>query len=451
MRLSVEGGKKTVTSIKKPAVMPKPLLPHVKKVSNYVAPMKKIVKAAAAAKPKIISKPKPISGNDWFQTQTNNKSAVAAVNEKIATKKISGDDWFETKTNNKAAVDNLNKILANARKAADSVYVAPGSYGGYGGGGGGSGGSSGGGSGGSSGGSSGGGSGGSSGGSTSRQPVYDQSKDPAYLTSQAKLNDLWKQSSGYKDQIDAMMKTGFTYDPTKDASYTSLQALATKNAKSASGEAMESMNDRGILNSTIMGDRLGQIEQTAQDAVTAQVPVLKNAAYGQYMDKMSTLNSMWTTTNQQAQTERAFGEDTRRWNVDYNLEVDKFNTSNTHWDQEFNTANSHWNQEFNYNASQDAVNNSFKSDQIGLSYMEYDMQKAGQLQDAQGYKNATNTNNVLGELLQYKSATDALSQISKNGTTYANSGVSFTDLLVGLEKRWPGFGAAAKKKNVSFN
>jgi hypothetical protein len=222
------------------------------------------------------------------------------------------------------------------------------------------------------------------------------------------------------------LKQGFKYDPNTDPSYKSLQTLATKNAKIAKGEAMETLNDRGILNSTITSDRMGQIEQTAQDAVTAQVPTLQNAAYGRYMDKINQLNNLWTSTVSQANAERA-----------YNLEVDKYETSK---DQ--------WNQEFDYRKGQDAINNQFEQDRIQLSYYDYDLRKVGLAQEQVGIKNEQSTQEALGELLTYKSADDALNQMRKNMDSYLNKGVSITDLINGLEKVWPGFEDKAGKTSV---
>lgn len=290
----------------------------------------------------------------------------------------------------------------------------------------------------------GGGGGSSSGGKTSNNgtsagsaPGYNQAKDPNYIASLAKLNGLWQQANGYKGQIDGMMKTGFTYDPNKDASYKSLQELATKNAKIASGEAMETMNDRGIVNSTVTGDRLGQIEQTAQDAVTAQIPGLKNAAYGQYMDKLSTLNNLWNSTVAQAQQERSFNEDKRRWELGYQMDQDQFNTSK-----------SQWNQTFNYQKSQDEINNAFKDEQLNLDYLNYDLADAKQAQDLIGVNNQAQTNAVITELLKYKTKEDIIKHLQANVGKYNETGANISAILTALNKYFPGIEQEATKKKA---
>jgi hypothetical protein len=266
---------------------------------------------------------------------------------------------------------------------------------------------------------------------------YDQTKDPAYLSSIAKLNDLWKQANGYKGQIDTMMTGGFTYDPEKDASYKSLQTLATKNAKIASGEALETMNDRGILNSTVTSDRLGQIEQTAQDAVTAQVPNLKNAAYGQYMDKLGTLNNLWNSTVAMAQQERSFSEDKRRWELGYQMDQDQFNT-----------AKDQWNQTFDYNAAQDSINNSFKDSQLEIDRLNYDLNAVKQSQDAIGVNNKTETQSAITELLLYKTKADIIKHLQDNVVKYNRSGANISEILSALNKYYPGIEDEAQGKKT---
>jgi hypothetical protein len=218
-----------------------------------------------------------------------------------------------------------------------------------------------------------------------------------------------------------MMTSGFTYDPEKDASYKSLQALATKQAKIASGEAMETMNDRGILNSTVTGDRIAQVEQTAQDAVTAQVPNLKNAAYGQYMDKLSTLNNMWNSMVNQAQAERAFTEDKRRWELGYQMDKDKFNTGVNQW-----------NQEFNYKQVQDKVSADIENQKLQLSSM-------ASWQDAAGFKNTQQTNQALSELLEFTDPDKAYKHLASKSTTYVQNGAGLSELLIALKNRFPGY------------
>lgn len=266
----------------------------------------------------------------------------------------------------------------------------------------------------------GGGGGGGGGYATVAAPVADPTQDPAYLASVAKLNDLWNTANGYKGQIDGLVNGGFNYDPNTDPSYAALKQSAATQSKVAQKQAMDTMNDRGILNSTVTSDRVAQIGQTAQDAVTAQIPTLSNAAYAKYMDKVQSLVGLWNSTVSQAQNQQAYQENQREFNLNYNLDLSKFNTQTSQWQQQFN-----------YTKSQDVIQNQQAKDNYNLQLMAHE-------QDALGYKNTQATNNALADLLSLGSQDKALKALQQNSSSYANQGVSITDLLNGLEKRFPG-------------
>jgi hypothetical protein len=378
----------TVSVVRKPPVIKPAPVPVKKPVGNYVAATKKVTSYKPAPKPK----PAPV---------------------KPAVKKN-----YEVLASNKGLP--MTGVSKSTSSTAAKTTSSGGGGGGYSGGGGGGGGSYG-----------GGGSASGGGGATMNlAPAYNPMNDPTYLASLAKLNDLWSQASGYKGQIDGMMTSGFSYDPETDASYKSLQTLATKQAAKATTESMEAMSDRGILNSTVTSDRAGQIAQTAQDAVTAQVPGLKNAAYGMYMDKLSTLNNLWNSTVAQAQQERGFSEDKRRWELGYQMDVNQFNTST---DQ--------WNKTFDYNAAQADIQNAFKN-------QEYDMNYLSQIQDSVGVNNKAATNAALAELLKLQTKQSVLDYMRKNIGTYYSGGVNFSELLTALNKYFPGIETEAKNNKL---
>lgn len=88
----------------------------------------------------------------------------------------------------------------------------------------------------------------------------------------------------------------FTYDPKSDPLYqTALQnalSQARANAKVASQNALESLNERGISNSSIASNQLAQIEQNALTGAQSQlesnlIPQLVNQAYQRYQDNIN--------------------------------------------------------------------------------------------------------------------------------------------------------------------
>jgi hypothetical protein len=86
------------------------------------------------------------------------------------------------------------------------------------------------------------------------------------------FNEYQAKQKELMNRFEGMINQPTTYNPEADPRYQAYKTLYEKQAKKASSNAMETMNDRGILNSTITGDRLGQIEQEAQSNALAAVP-----------------------------------------------------------------------------------------------------------------------------------------------------------------------------------
>lgn len=77
----------------------------------------------------------------------------------------------------------------------------------------------------------------------------------------------------------------FNYDPESDPVYQAALRRAQANAQSATGNAMAEMNRRGLLNSTIMGDRAAQIQQGEFGRVSDEIlPRLIEQAYARHRD-----------------------------------------------------------------------------------------------------------------------------------------------------------------------
>ncbi|MFT9498241.1 hypothetical protein [Anaerosolibacter sp.] len=97
------------------------------------------------------------------------------------------------------------------------------------------------------------------------------------------------QTNDVLSQLMKQVNKPFEYNPRKDPRYQAVQDAAERNAQTASRNAMEAMNERGILNSTITGDRIGQIEQEAKQRVTDLIPQLMESAYNQRQNETNNL------------------------------------------------------------------------------------------------------------------------------------------------------------------
>ncbi|ASS66207.2 hypothetical protein [Paenibacillus sp. RUD330] len=78
----------------------------------------------------------------------------------------------------------------------------------------------------------------------------------------------------------------FNYDASADPIYQAALARAKTNAQGASGDAMAELNKRGILDSTITGDRVAGIQQDAVNQVDSElIPQLTQQAYQRWQNE----------------------------------------------------------------------------------------------------------------------------------------------------------------------
>lgn len=83
----------------------------------------------------------------------------------------------------------------------------------------------------------------------------------------------------------------FNYNPETDPRYNAMKQLIANESKDASQRTMEQLNARGILRSTITGDRLAQIQQQGADKLAASVPQLYGQAYNEWQGGLKNLYS----------------------------------------------------------------------------------------------------------------------------------------------------------------
>lgn len=110
------------------------------------------------------------------------------------------------------------------------------------------------------------------------------------------------------------------YDPSKDPVYNSMFELSQKQADKAGLQAMEQMNDRGILNSTITSDRIGQIKQGASDAVIGSIPGLANNFDNKQANNQNGLQNLLNSVLGAGQFQQTFAEDNSRFDRNFALD-----------------------------------------------------------------------------------------------------------------------------------
>lgn len=126
-------------------------------------------------------------------------------------------------------------------------------------------------------------------------------------------NDYLKKANELMTQLETIMNKGFSYDYQSDPTYLAAVEAAKQGAKKASSSTLETMSDRGILNSSVTSNQLAQIEQEAQQAPLQLIPQLENNAYNRYANQLNSTSSLMSTMLGAGQQQQSF-ESNERYN-----------------------------------------------------------------------------------------------------------------------------------------
>jgi hypothetical protein len=100
--------------------------------------------------------------------------------------------------------------------------------------------------------------------------------------------DAWKtKQSELFSKLEGLSNAQFAYNPETDPAYQAQRQLAQLRAKDANMATMETMNDRGLLQSTVTNSQLDQNSQRAEQEAAAYIPQYRDQAYGQFQDNIN--------------------------------------------------------------------------------------------------------------------------------------------------------------------
>ncbi|WP_054954999.1 hypothetical protein [Paenibacillus dakarensis] len=112
-------------------------------------------------------------------------------------------------------------------------------------------------------------------------PNTMQSAKPSYMQEAQSLYEMMKNRA-------TQPVREFSYDPQSDPAYQAALQRARSNIDAGNSQAQAEMNRRGILNSTITSDRMGEISSNEMGRVETDVlPSLMQAAYQRYADQIA--------------------------------------------------------------------------------------------------------------------------------------------------------------------
>lgn len=119
-------------------------------------------------------------------------------------------------------------------------------------------------------------------------------------------NQYLEDANKLMSQLNQMINTPFTFTAEDDPTYQAAQKLAQAGAKTATRNALETMNDRGIINSSVTSSQLGQIEQEAELKPLELIPQLQQNAYSQRQQGITDNYNMMNTLLSAGQNQQAF-------------------------------------------------------------------------------------------------------------------------------------------------
>ncbi len=156
--------------------------------------------------------------------------------------------------------------------------------------------------------------------------TYDNSN---YNSNQSRPDFLGMTPDMIQQIMSGMQGSGQYYDPSKDPVYQSMLELSSKQADKAGLQAMETMNDRGILNSTVTADRIGQIKQGASDAVLSSIPGLASNFDNKQLANSQSMQNLLNSVINAGQFQQTFGEDNRRFDAGFEEDARRFDKNFT--------------------------------------------------------------------------------------------------------------------------
>jgi len=137
-----------------------------------------------------------------------------------------------------------------------------------------------------------------------------------------------QKAAARKEQIDSLVAAltqavnqPFNYNPEEDPRYQAAQKLAEAQAQRASQRAMEELNARGILNSTVTSDRLGQIQQQSAESVASMIPGLYQSALQERQSQLGNLGDLANVLMKLYQTEQGQAQQPSRYDQALATEV----------------------------------------------------------------------------------------------------------------------------------
>lgn len=130
-------------------------------------------------------------------------------------------------------------------------------------------------------------------------------QQPTTTFQNADLNDAHKLMT----QLQQLINTPLNFNPETDPTYQAAKTLAQANRKTATQDTLETMNSRGLVNSSITTSQIAQIDQEAENKPLELIPQLQANAVNQRQQGISNIASLAGLMLDSGQDQRNFESD----------------------------------------------------------------------------------------------------------------------------------------------
>ena len=268
----------------------------------------------------------------------------------------------------------------------------------------------------------------------------------------------------YRQEVDQLLRqiqelTGQPVRPEDYPGYQGMQEASQQQAAKASQQAMETLNQRGILNSTVTRDQVSEIEQ---QAMIQLMPRLFELAYGMRQDQIGQLMNLLNTYSGLGQQEYEREVESQRWF--YEQQVAQQAAAIEAEEQKVRAA---WDRVKNlgyvdnsasvalgipvgtptYEAQKDVENRLHQLElakQDNAAQLQRTQYTQGQIGARAGAEKTppdktspTATNNAIAQIYTYKTKEAALAGLEKYSVNMAAEGVDIAAVYKAIQARWP--------------
>nr|PZN71914.1 MAG: hypothetical protein DIU57_20915 [Pseudomonadota bacterium] len=241
------------------------------------------------------------------------------------------------------------------------------------------------------------------------------------------------------------IRAPFQYDPSRDPRYQALTELARIRGEAASRRALEELNARGILNSTITAERLGQIQQAAEyENVLQFLPQMYQQALELRQQDIDNLMNLARAVQHQEQFGAGLQADLYRFSRDYSRSLAELAQRMREFEFGANMERARLQSDLyqfgrNYSLAMAQLAQRMREFEFDANMRRaaFEMDRIIQEQQLSRQTNPVVTSRVIGQVIGMSGPDEAFRWLSQNAHRLAADGADLSAVLGAIISRWP--------------